>query len=82
MPAALVALTPREVGMIAEGHAMRNELTTYRMAWLAAQLLQPHAARGRTLRPEDFLAPNSLKYCKPKTPQFPATRLAHLLGET
>lgn len=75
-----MALTPHELGLMAEGHAMRHELTTYRMAWLAAQILQPHAKEGHTLTAESFLAPGSLKYIKPKTAEFPASALNKVLG--
>lgn len=79
MPAALMALTPREFGLLAEHRAKSEEATTYRLAWLSANLLQPHATAGRTLRADDFLSA-PLKYIKPPAPEYPAKDLDKALG--
>lgn len=79
-PGQFGALTPYELGLMAEGHTMRSELTTFRCAWLAATVLQPHAKEGTTLTPWTFLDPTSFKYIKPKTPEYPATELDRLLS--
>lgn len=78
MPATFMALTPAELGLIAEHAAKREELVSYRLATLMANLLQPHAKQGVTLRPENFLGP--LKYIKPPAPEYPAKDLDKALG--
>lgn len=79
MPAQFMALTPRELGLLAEHHAQREELVTYRLASLMANLLSPHAKEGHVLKPEDFLA-RPLKYIKPVVPKYPARELDKALG--
>lgn len=66
-----MALTPVELGHLAEGQAMRTERTSYQLAWLVASLLQPHAKKGVTLKVEDFLS-HPLKYIKAPVPEYPA----------